>query len=336
MSAEPHDGKKEQDPAQGLSKSRGLLEALSREISGLAQLVGPSVARVEVMRPRGTSSSRGPVSGNGSGAVMASDGFIATNSHVAGGSIACQVSLPDGSTHLADVVGDDPSTDLAILRVDATDLSPIPLGDSNSLEVGEWVMAIGNPLGLQNTYSTGIVSALGRSLRSESGRRIEGVIQTDAPLNPGSSGGPLVDARGNVIGINTAIAFPAQGICFAVPVNTLRFVYEEIRRHGRVLRGYIGVSGMTVVLPRKIRDGAELSGEGGAQVVEVLPDGPAAAAGIRPGDIIVSLEGKRIESVDDIHRSLRAGSIGKSLEAEVIRSGRSRSVKIRPTEVPAP
>ena len=195
-------------------------------------------------------------------------------------------------------------------------------------------MAIGNPLGLQNTYSTGIVSALGRSLRSESGRRIDDVIQTDAPLNPGSSGGPLVDARGKVIGINTAIAFPAQGICFAVPVNTLRFVYDEIRRHGRVLRGYIGVSGMTVVLPRKVRDGAELSGEGGAQVVEVLPDGPAAAAGIRPGDIIVSIEGKRVESVDDIHRSLRAGSIGKSLQAEVIRSGRSRSVTIRPTEVP--
>lgn len=312
-----------------------LLASLSREIAALADRVGPSVARVEVMKPRHGPSGRGPVPGNGSGAVIDGEGIVATNSHVAGGAIACRVSFPDGSSYLADVIGDDPATDLAILRVDAKGLVPLQVANSNDLRVGEWVMAIGNPLGLQGTYSTGIVSALGRSLRSESGRLIEGVIQTDAPLNPGSSGGPLVDARAGLVGINTAIAFPAQGICFAVPSNTLRFVYEQVQRHGRVIRGYIGVSGMTVALPGKLRERTGLGGKGGASVVEVIPGGPADEAGVRSGDIIVRLEGERIEGVDDIHRGLGAGTIGRPITMDLIRSGRSLTLTIRPLEVPA-
>jgi S1-C subfamily serine protease len=309
-----------------MTEHRSPLQELSEEIVALAETVGPSVVSVQVMKSKG--------SGNASGAVIAPGGTIITNSHVAADAIGCQVTLSDGSTHLADVVGDDPATDLAVLQIPTGGLTPLDLGDSNRLRVGEWVMAIGNPLGLQKTHSTGIVSALGRSLRSSSGRLIDEVIQTDAPMNPGSSGGPLVNAAGEIVGINTAIAFPAQGICFAVPSNTVRFVSEEIRNHGRVIRGYLGISGMTVVLPGKIRESMKLTKERGVQVVEIVPGSPAHACGVRAGDVTVRLDGKRTESADDIHRALRAGTIGKTLTVEVIRSGRLVALEVRPVEAP--
>ena len=312
-----------------------LLKSLSDEIATLAEQVGPSVVSVQVMKPDPRRPYRGPVPGNGSGAIIEAGGTIVTNSHVAGGAVACQVTLADGTTHLADVVGDDPATDIAILQITEGGLAPLPLGDSNGLRVGEWVMAIGNPLGLQRTYTSGIVSALGRSLRSEAGRLIEEVVQTDAPINPGNSGGPLVNADGEVVAINTAMAFQAQGIGFAVPSNTVRYVFEQVREHGRVLRGYLGISGMTVILPKKVREATGLPRERGVQVAEVLGGTPAHAGRLRVGDVIVRLDGRRTESVDDIHRALRSETIGRPLVVEVLRAGRIERLEIRPVEAPA-
>ena len=258
-----------------------LLDAYSRAVVGAAERVGPSVVHIEARYAR---SGRGRSNrGTGSGFVFTSSGYILTNSHVVHGADRLEVTLADGSQHSADLIGDDPDTDLAVIRIHATDLVPATLGDSRRVRVGQLALAIGHPYGFQSSVTAGVVSALGRSLRAGSGRLIDDVLQTDAALNPGNSGGPLVDSRGNVIGVNTAMILPAQGICFAIAINTAKFVAGRLIRDGRVRRARIGIAVQTVPLPAGVtgRKGSER--RGGVLVVGVEPDGPAEQRGPRGG-----------------------------------------------------
>jgi S1-C subfamily serine protease len=306
-----------------------LLRSLSDEVAAVVDRIGPAVLHIRAIRERG------PLAG-GSGVLIAPDGYALTNSHVVHGAAGIEAELGDGRTVLADVVGDDPATDLALLRLAATDRLPFaPLGDSNALRVGDFVIALGSPFGLARTVTAGIVSALGRSLRSElEGRPIEDVIQTDAPLNPGNSGGPLCDAEGRVVGINTAIFFPAQGLCFAVPARTAAFVTSEILAHGRVRRAYLGVGIEAVLLPAHLAREQGLASARGVAVRSVEKGSPAAAAGLRRGDVVVGLAGKPVESVGDLHRLLDRDAIGARLELEVLRDVRKLRLTVRPGEVP--
>jgi S1-C subfamily serine protease len=307
-----------------------LLDAYSNAVIGVTERVGPAVVRVETGATAPGARERG---GLGSGIVISPDGLLLTNSHVVGSSKEIRLRDIEGIVTDARVLGVDPDTDLALLRADGVrDLPYAALGDSKTLRRGQLVVAIGNPLGFESTVTAGVVSALGRSIRSVSGRTIEDVIQTDAALNPGNSGGPLVASSGEVIGINTAIINGAQGICFAVASNTAQFVLSEIIRHGYVRRAYIGVSGQTAPVPRRHAVVAGVDNKMGALLAQIEPDGPAAKAGLSPGDVVVRLDGVVVNGVDDLIRVLDRDRIGRTLEMDLLRMGRLRAIDIHPIE----
>jgi S1-C subfamily serine protease len=309
-----------------------LLDAYSNAVIGVTERIGPAVVRVETgpKTPHPQSRERG---GLGSGIVISPDGLVLTNSHVVGASKQIRLRDNEGIVTDARVLGVDPDTDLALLRADgARDLHYASLGNSKSLRRGQLVVAIGNPLGFESTVTAGVVSALGRSIRSANGRTIEDVIQTDAALNPGNSGGPLVSSNAEVIGINTAIISGAQGICFAVASNTAQFVLSEIIRHGYVRRAYIGVSGQSAPIPRRHAVLAGVENKMGALLMQIEPDGPAAQAGLLPGDVVISLDGVDIHGVDDLIRTLDRDRIDRTLHMDVLRMGRLREIDIHPIE----
>jgi S1-C subfamily serine protease len=325
-----------------VSRDDALLDAYSTAVVSAVDRVAPSVAHLEVLldgvpprRGRGRRPAEAPRGGSGSGFVFTPDGFLLTNAHVVENATRIRATFADGESHAAELVGTDPDTDLAVLRVDASSLATALLGDSARLRAGQVVIAIGNPLGFSSTVTSGVVSALGRTMRSQSGRLIDGVIQTDAALNPGNSGGPLVDSRGEVVGINTAIIAGAQGICFAVPVNTARFVIPQLIRDGRVRRGWIGVSGTTITLSRRRVQISHLDGTGGVLITALLPNSPAEAAGLRPRDIVVELAGSRVSGVDDLQRLLAQEEIGRTIPITIVRDGARRIFPIIPGESPS-
>lgn len=311
-----------------------LLDAYSQAVVSVVDAIGPAVVRVSPATGRTRGGRRGESGGHGSGFIFAPDGLALTNSHVVQGAQVFEIVFSDGRSAAATVVGDDPETDAAVLRVDGDDLPVVSLGDSAGLRVGQLVVAIGSPLGFQSTVTAGVVSAVGRTLRSITGRLIDDVIQTDAALNPGNSGGPLVDSRGEVVGINTAVILPAQGICFAVGINTVKSVVGQLLRHGRVRRGYLGLAGQNVPLHAGSVRRHELSTPGGVLVQSVEPDGPGAQAGLREGDIIVGFDGESVGGIDDLHRILLEERIGRKAALAVLRHGRSRILSVTPGETP--
>ena len=316
-------------------RSEGLLDAYSAAVVGAVERVGPSVAHVEVSlggSPRQRQARQ--EKGSGSGFIFTPDGFLLTNSHVVEGARSVRASFPDGSSYPAEVVGIDPDTDLAVLRVDAPTLVPARLGDSARLRPGQVVIAIGNPLGFASTVTSGVVSGLGRTMRSKSGRLIDSVIQTDAALNPGNSGGPLVDSRGDVVGVNTAIIAGAQGISFAVPVSTAHLVIPQLIRDGRVRRGWIGVSGQTIQLSRRRVQLSHLTAAGAVLVTDVAPRSPAERAGLRQRDIILAFGGADVQSVDELQRLLSHEVVNRKVEITVLRSGVPSTRSVTPTERP--
>ena len=313
-----------------------LLDAYSQAVVGAAEHVAPSVVKIDVrqrlVRPGSPQRSPVEVGGSGSGFVFTPDGLILTNSHVVHNSSSIEVTLADARRLRADLVGEDPDTDLAVVRIAAPDLVPATLGDSASLRPGQLVVAIGNPLGFQATVTAGVVSALGRSLRSRSGRLMDNIIQTDAALNPGNSGGPLVDSRGRVVGVNTAVIMPAQGIAFAVAINTAKFVAGRLIRDGRIRRGYIGVAGQTVVLHPRISRAWGLAARSGALIVSIEPNSPAQQAGLHERDIIVALDGQPVANVDDLQRLLTERPVGARLPIVILRGAERRELDILPGE----
>ncbi|MFN3974717.1 MAG: S1C family serine protease [Dehalococcoidia bacterium] len=309
------------------------LRGLSEALVTLAERVRPSVVSLHLLRHARRGDDEAIV-GAGSGVVLSPDGFVLTNSHVAQSAHAFQAIFTDGRSLRAEVVGADPHTDIAVLRVPANDLQHAQLGDSNALRVGEIVLAIGNPLGLQATVTMGVISALGRSLRSLTGRLIENIIQTDAALNPGSSGGALVDTKGQVVGITTAIVAGAQGICFAIPINTAKWVAGELIREGRVRRAWLGIAVQTVPLHHQDVARWGIPERTGVGIVQVVPGGPADRAGLEPGDVIVGLGDTPTPSVDAVHRLLSRDAIGKRLPVAILREGELFRAVVVPIEAP--
>ena len=309
-----------------------LLDAYSHAVIAAAEAVSPSVVNIEVEQRRSESRRRPEGSGSGSGFVVTPDGFILTNSHVVHGATTIRVSLADGRHLRAELIGDDPDTDLALVRADTTGVAPVQFGDSAAIRVGQLAIAIGNPYGFQTTVTAGVVSALGRSLRANSGRLIDDVIQTDAALNPGNSGGPLVSSRGQVIGVNTAIIQGAQGICFAVAANTANFVLGELVRHGRVRRAFIGISAQQTTIPRRMQLAVGLSQGSAATITASEPGSPANRSGLLTGDMIVSLDGAPVTGADDLIRLLTGERIGTPIEIGVLRLGKPRSFTLVPEE----
>jgi S1-C subfamily serine protease len=297
-----------------------LLDAYSRAVTGAVDVVAPSVVSIEVSKkdPGGRGRSD-HATGGGSGFVFASDGLILTNSHVVEGSTKVQVALPDGRDCVADVVGQDPDTDIAVIRITAPDLVPVTFGDSRALRAGQLVIAIGNPYGFHHTVTAGVVSALGRSLRSRSGRLIDQVIQTDAALNPGNSGGPLVTSDGAVVGVNTAIIAGGQGLSFAVPISAVVAILPALLRDGRVRRGYLGIAGQNVPLLRRVTRFHRLGQSSAVLVISVEADGPAKVAGMRDGDLVVSFDDAAVENLDDLHRLLTEVRIGTTVRIGLLR-----------------
>ena len=277
-----------------------------------------------------TNGRRGERRSGGSGFLFTPDGFILTNSHVVTGASSIDVTLVDGMRCGASVVGNDPHTDLAVVRISAPNQVPAQLGDSDSIRPGQLVIAVGSPLGFQTTVTAGVVSALGRTMRAQSGRLIDSVIQTDAALNPGNSGGPLVNSRGEVIGVNTAVILPAQGICFAIGVNTAKFVASRLIRDGYITRSYIGVSGQSVPLHRRVVRFYDLPVESGVLVVGVEKGSPAEGAGLRDGDVIIGFDGLPVPSVDDLHRLLTEEHVERRAELTVIRLTEKLTVPVVP------
>ena len=305
-----------------------LFDAYSRAVIRAAEQVSPAVVNVEVrQRPGG--------SGSGSGFLFTPDGLILTNSHVVHRATHVDVTLTDGRRIQADLVGEDPDTDLAVLRIDAPGLAPARLGNSQSLRVGQVVIAIGNPYGFQYSVTAGVVSALGRSLRARSGRLIDDVIQTDAALNPGNSGGPLVTAQGQVVGVNTAVILPAQGLCFAIPINTAKLVAGRIIKDGKIRRGYLGVGWQTVPLPRRLVRAYHLPVETGVLVVSVEDASPAKRAGLAEGDVIVRYGQHSVAGIDDLHRLLIDEEVGVRSTLAILRAAELVPLDIVPGESPA-
>ena len=316
------------EPAPVPSEDRALLDAYSHAVIDVVERVGPAVVRLDVQA--GGKRRHG---GTGSGVILAPDGLVLTNSHVVGGAALVEVTTIEGRTLTARVVGDDPDTDLALVRVDAPVTLPAAvLGNSKLLRRGQLVIAIGNPLGFESTVTTGVVSALGRSLRSRSGRLVDDVIQTDAALNPGNSGGPLVSSHGLVVGINTAVIVGAQGICFAVASNTASFVLGELVRHGRVRRAYIGIAAQQFALSRRRRHAADIAQESAVMVASLEPGSPAERAGMAVGDIILALDGVAVTGADDLIRLLAGDKIGSPVEIDMLRNGARQVLSLLPVE----
>ncbi len=317
-----------------------LLDAYSRAVVAAVERVGPAVAHLEVWSDadprarRGRRGGNGPreATGTGSGFLFTPDGFVLTNSHVVERATRVRATFPDGASCGAEIVGRDPHTDLAVLRVDAPPVTPATLGDASRLRPGQLVVAIGNPLGFSSTVTSGIVSALGRTMRAQTGRVIDAVIQTDAALNPGNSGGPLVDSRGEVVGINTAIISGAQGICFAVPVSTAQLVIPQLIAEGRVRRGWIGVSGQSIQLSRRRVQLSHLSAPGAVLITEVTPGSPADDAGLRARDIIVAFADSLVSRIDDLQRLLTRERIDRATTITVLRDGAQMTRWIMPTD----
>ena len=311
----------------------GLLDAYSRAVVSAAEKVSPSVAKIEVTQTaRARNGAQQERHGGGSGFVFTPDGLVLTNSHVVHDASRIELSLPDGRRFPAHLVGEDPATDLAVVRIDAPNLTAAQLGDSQKLRVGQLAIAIGNPYGFQYTVTAGVVSALGRSLRSYSGRMIDDVIQTDASLNPGNSGGPLVSSDGQVIGVNTATIMGAQGLCFAIGINTAKFVASRLLQQGRIRRAYIGVEAQTVPLHRRVVRFYELSKETGVLVIAAANGSPAQKAGLREGDVIVAFGGQPVAGVDDLHRLLTDAQVGVKNTITVLRRTERLELAIAPEE----
>jgi S1-C subfamily serine protease len=327
----------ENGPMPTTDADKQILDIYSQTIVDVVKEAGPSVVHVHVRQGKnGTGRPRQRSEASGSGVIITPDGYMVTNSHVVENAGGIDVSLADGSSFQAGIIGQDKATDLALLRVlSDSNLPAAQLGDSDHLQVGQIAIAIGNPYGFQNTVTAGVISALGRSLRSRTGRLIENIIQTDAALNPGNSGGPLVDSNGHVIGINTAIIQYAQGICFAIPINTMRWVVTLLLREGKVTRGFLGISGQTVPLPARVIRYFNLSQETGVHVTNVVRGSPADSAGLKEGDVIVSLAGQTITTVDDIHKLLTADRIGRRLGIILLRRWTQKlEVYVTPSQIP--
>lgn len=314
-----------------------VMDAYSRAVITAAEKVSPSVVYIEVqqsVRSRRGNVPRMPqeARGSGSGFIFTPDGFILTNSHVVHGTRNIEVTISDGRKYEAELIGDDPDTDLAVIRINAPNLVPAYLGEAQKIRVGQLVVAIGNPYGFQYSVTAGVVSALGRSLRAQSGRLMDAVIQTDAALNPGNSGGPLVNSRGEVIGVNTAMIMPAQGISFATSIDTAKFVAGRLIRDGKVSRSYIGLAGQNVPLPRRIVRYYKLAVESGILIVSFEVNSPARNAGVREGDIIIGLDDHPTAGIDDLHKLLTEDRIGHKSSLVVIRGTEKLSLEVIPEE----
>src|SRR5882724_776563 len=317
-----------------------LMDSYSRAVIAAAEKVSPSVVYIEVQQPIRSRRGNAPhlpqeARGSGSGFVFTPDGFILTNSHVVHGARRIDVTISDGCKYEADLIGDDPDTDLAVIRINAPNLVPAYLGEAQKIRVGQLVVAIGNPYGFQYSVTAGVVSALGRSLRAQSGRLMDDVIQTDAALNPGNSGGPLVNSRGEVVGVNTAMILPAQGISFATSIDTAKFVASRLIRDGRVSRSYIGLAGQNVPLPRRIVRYYNLAVESGILVVSFEESSPARNAGLLMGDIIVGLDDRPIAGIDDLHKLLTEERIGVATPLIVLRGSRRLEISLIPEMRPS-
>jgi S1-C subfamily serine protease len=310
-----------------INRDLSLLDAYSQAVVSAVERIGPSVVQVEALHAR---RGREPRGGTGSGVIFTPDGLILTNSHVVARAEQISIGLADGRTFRADLVGDDPDTDLAVLRISAPDVIAAPLGDSRALHQGQIVIAIGNPLGFQQTVTAGVVSAIGRTMRARSGRLIENVIQTDAALNPGNSGGALVTTSAQVVGIPTAIVPGGHGISFAVPINTARLILPSLLRSGRVQRARLGLAGQDVPLPRRLVRFHRLTSDTGVLIVRVEPDGAAAAAGLRDGDFIVELGGQVVAGVDDLHRLLTEERIDQTVAITLLRGTGRMTIEVVP------
>ncbi|MBP0579225.1 trypsin-like peptidase domain-containing protein [Labrys sp. LIt4] len=308
-------------PADGL-----LLDAYSNTVIDVAERVGPAVVKLDIRKG-------GKPAGSGSGVILSPDGLVLTNSHVAQGTARVSVQTQDGRRFDARLIGDDPDTDLALVHIEQpVSLPSARLGNSSLLKRGQVAIAIGNPLGFEATVTTGVISALGRSLRAKSGRLIDDVIQTDAALNPGNSGGPLVSTLGEVVGINTAVIMGAQGICFAVASNTASFVMGQLIRHGRVRRASIGIAAQQAVIARRVQMAAGIDQGVGVMIATAETGGPADSAGLLMGDIIIALDGRRVVAVDDLIRLLDEDRIGRPTRFDVLRNGKPRSLDVTPRE----
>jgi len=313
-------------------RDTALLDEYSRTVVGAVERVAPSVVNIDIKQRVAGRRGQREVGGSGSGFTIAPDGFILTNSHVVHAAAQITVNLPDGPEYSAQLIGDDPDTDLAVIRIDAPQLTHVRLADSENLRVGQVVIAIGNPLGFQASVTAGVISALGRSMHSQSGRLIDNIIQTDAALNPGNSGGPLVNSAGEVIGVNTAMIRPAQGICFAIASNTAKFVAGWLIRDGKIRRGYIGVAGQNVPIHRRVVRFYNLPSETGVLVVSVEKQSPAEKAGLREGDLIVAFNNQPIGSIHDLHKMLVSEQIGVPAKILIIRHTEKLELTILPAE----
>lgn len=323
----------------GAADNDDVLDAYSRAVTSAAERVSPSVVNIEIRHERrarrGRNPEMAPERQAGSGFIFTPDGFILTNSHVVHGAAGIEATLADGRKCEAQLIGDDPDTDLAVIRIGAANVLPVELGDSKTIRVGQLVIAIGNPYGFQCTVTAGVVSALGRSLRAQSGRLMDDVIQTDAALNPGNSGGPLVTARGTVIGVNTAMIKPAQGICFATSIDTAKFVAGRLIRDGRVSRSFIGLAGQNVPLPRRIVRFYDLAVDTGVLIISFERHSPARRAGLLSGDVIISFDGRPVRGIDDLHRLLTEERVGRPTQIGVIRRTEQLTFEVVPEEARA-
>jgi S1-C subfamily serine protease len=310
------------DPEQkARADEAAALDAYSQIVTGVVDRVGPALVGIRRLRNGGRGGPSNGLEGSGSGIIITPDGYVLTNHHVVMDASALEILLADGTTAKAEKVGSDPDTDLALLRVHRHSLPSAELGDSAALRQGQLVVAIGNPFGLQATVTAGVVSALSRTLRASNGRLIEDIIQTDAALNPGNSGGALLDSAGRVIGVNTAIIAGAQGTGFAVPVNTAKRIVPELLRHRRIQRGYLGLAGQTVHFPRAAVERMSLKAASAVQVVQCVPGGPAERAGLVPGDVILSIDDRAAANVDEIYKMLGRDAIGRDVRVKILRKG---------------
>ncbi|MEM8899473.1 MAG: trypsin-like peptidase domain-containing protein [Bacteroidota bacterium] len=310
-----------------------LLDAYSQAVTSACERVSPAVAHISVERKSGRRSERRRKEGSGSGFLISPDGFIVTNHHVIQSAKRLKVSLPSGESYEADVKGEDPSTDLALIKISADKFPYVKFANSAQLKVGQIAIAIGNPYGFEYTVTSGVVSALGRSLRAQSGRLIDDVLQTDAALNPGNSGGPLINTLGEVIGVNTATILPAQGLCFAIASNTAQYVVSRLITDGKVRRAYLGIAGQNLKLDPKFRQRIKLENQSGIRVSSIEADGPSSNQLLKEGDIIIRLDGKEVQSIDQLHILLNESYIGEKISLHVIRQGRIKELAVIPGEL---